>query len=245
VSKAVRLDRLLANCAVGSRSAAGVLIRRGAVSVDGRVIRDPSEKVLPALFESVLVEGQLLDRPHGVCVLLHKPVGFACSHDVAEAPTVDELCPASWAFRTPRPQWAGRLDRATSGLLLISDDYQLIHRVTSPRHHVEKVYQVTLGAPLLDVDRAVEEFAVGLVLHGEDRACLPAVLSPTEDPLRVDVVLSEGRYHQVRRMISAVGGEVVLLHRIQFGQWTLGDLAPGAMVEAMVEAMVDCPGVGE
>jgi 16S rRNA pseudouridine516 synthase len=232
VSKALRLDRLLANSGVGSRSNADMIIRRGQVVVDGTQIRDGAFKVSPDLFYTVLVDGEPLDHPHGVMVILHKPVGYSCSHDQREAPTVDELLPDSWALRTPRPEWAGRLDRDTSGLLLVADDHQLIHRVTSPRHHVEKTYQVTLAAPLPDVERAVDAFASGsLMLDSDPKPCLAAVLAPTDDPLRVDVVLSEGRYHQARRMIVAVGGHVASLHRTKFGIWSLGDLAAGDWVD--------------
>jgi 16S rRNA pseudouridine516 synthase len=228
VSKALRLDRLLANSGVGSRSNADMIIRRGQVVVDGTQIRDGAHKVAPELFDTVLVDGEPLDHPHGVLIILHKPVGYSCSHDAREAPTVDELLPESWALRTPRPEWAGRLDRDTSGLLLVSDDHQLIHRVTSPRHHVDKTYQVTLAAPLPDVARAIEAFASGeLMLDADPKPCLAAALVPTPDPLRVDVVLHEGRYHQARRMIVAVGGHVEHLHRTQFGQWSLADLDIG------------------
>jgi 16S rRNA pseudouridine516 synthase len=231
-TKPIRLDRLLSNCGVGSRSQVDILIRRGHAVVDGTQIRDGAFKVHPDQFELVTFADQPLDHPFGVTVVLHKPVGYSCSHDSSEAPTVDELLPESWAMRTPRPEWAGRLDRETSGLLLITDDHQLIHRVTSPKHHVSKRYEVSLAAPLADLEFAVAQFASGeLSLEGTSAAdakpCLPAELISTSDPLRVDVVLREGRYHQVRRMITAVGGHVEALHRIQFGEWLLGDLAPG------------------
>jgi 16S rRNA pseudouridine516 synthase len=232
VSKPLRLDRLLANSGVGSRSNADMIIRRGQVVVDGTLIRDGAFKVAPDLFDTVRVDGEPLDHPHGVMVILHKPVGYSCSHDLREAPTVDELLPDSWALRTPRPEWAGRLDRDTSGLLLISDDHQLIHRVTSPRHHVQKTYQVTLAAPLPDVEHAMAAFASGtLMLDADPKPCLAAALVLTADPLRVEVVLSEGRYHQVRRMIVAVGGHVESLHRTRFGAWSLGDLAAGQWID--------------
>jgi 16S rRNA pseudouridine516 synthase len=225
-----------------------ILIRRGHAVVDGTQIRDPAFKVEPAQFGLVTFADQPLDHPYGVMVLLHKPVGYSCSHDSSEAPTVDELLPPSWAMRTPRPEWAGRLDRDTSGLLLISDDHQLIHRVTSPKHHVVKRYEVTLAEPFASAASfadAVEAFASGsLMLEGDPKPCLPAVLLSVDgNPLRVDVELREGRYHQVRRMISSVGGHVTGLHRSSFGEWTLdsldsldsldalGALAPGEWVD--------------
>jgi 16S rRNA pseudouridine516 synthase len=243
VLKPVRLARLLANCGVGSRSQVDILIRRGHAVVDGTQIRDPAYKVHPAQFGLVTFADEPLDHPFGVTILLHKPVGYSCSHDASEAPTVDELLPPSWAMRTPRPEWAGRLDRDTSGLLLISDDHQMIHRVTSPKHHVIKRYEVTLAEPFASadaLDAAVEAFASGaLMLEGDPKPCLPAVLLrvASGDPLRVDVELREGRYHQVRRMIAAVGGHVTGLHRSSFGEWTLaalgavGSVAPGEWVD--------------
>ncbi len=235
-NKPVRLDRLLSNCGVGSRSQVDILIRRGHAVVDGTQIRDGSFKVHPDQFELVLFAEKPLDHPFGVTVVLHKPVGYSCSHDESEAPTVDELLPESWAMRTPRPEWAGRLDRETSGLLVITDDHQLIHRVTSPKHHVSKRYEVTLAEPLVDVEHAAVQFASGeLMLEGTSAAdakpCLPAELIPMADARRVDVVLREGRYHQVRRMIAAVGGHVEGLHRISFGDWTLGSIPPGDWVD--------------
>ncbi len=237
--KPVRLDRLLANCGEGSRSHVDVLIRRGQVSVAEVMQRDPALKVAPDQFEVVTLDGKKLDRPHGVTIVLNKPVGYSCSHDERETPLVDELLPDSWAGRTPRPEWAGRLDRDTSGLLLISDDHQLVHRLTSPKHHVDKVYEVTLAAALPDPASAVAAFASGtLMLEADDRPCRPAELTLDDnDPLRVTVVLREGRFHQVRRMILAVGGRVDTLHRSAFGPWsweTVGELSPGSWVDVTV-----------
>jgi 16S rRNA pseudouridine516 synthase len=243
VGKPVRLDRLLANCGEGSRSHVDMLIRRGQVSVAEVMQRDPGFKVGPHQFEAVTLDGHQLDRPHGVTVVLNKPVGYSCSHDEREAPLVDELLPDAWAGRTPRPEWAGRLDRDTSGLLLISDDHQLVHRLTSPKHHVDKVYEVKLAAALPDPAAAVTAFASGaLMLENDDRPCRPADLTLDDsDPLRVTVVLREGRFHQVRRMILAVGGRVDTLDRIAFGPWslevireTVGELSPGSWVDVTV-----------
>ena len=233
--QALRLDRLLANCGLGSRSHVEMLIRRGQVTVDGQMQRDPSSRVPASLFATVQLDDEPLDRPHGVTVVLHKPVGYSCSHDDREAPLVDELLPPIWAGRTPRPEWAGRLDRETSGLLLISDDHQLVHRLTSPKHHVDKVYDVVIAAPLPDASEAVAAFASGtLMLESDDRPCRSAELHLTGDPLTVQVVLHEGRYHQVRRMIVAVGGHVQSLHRSAFGPWSwasVGELGPGEWVD--------------
>jgi 16S rRNA pseudouridine516 synthase len=213
----LRLDRLLANTGVGSRSEVKVLLNRGHCTVNGFVIRDPAMKIDDP--STVLFCDRPLDRPHGVLVVLNKPVGFACSHESKEAPLVDELLPPSWAIRTPRPEWVGRLDRDTSGLLVITDDHQLLHRLTSPKQHVMKRYDAVLCAPLPSVDEAIERFASGaLVLEGESTACRAATLSvDVSDPCRVTIELTEGRYHQVRRMVAACGGHVEALHRSRFG----------------------------
>ncbi len=217
----MRLDRALANCGVGSRTEVRVLINRGRVRVGDDIVRDAGANCDPTL---VTLDGEPLDHPSGVLVALHKPVGYSSSHDGREAPLVDELLPPEWAGRTPRPEWAGRLDRDTSGLIIISDDHQLLHRLTSPRHHVEKVYVATVDH--LPADDAVQRFAEGLVLEGEEnRPCLPAVLAVMRESQQVSVTLREGRYHQVRRMLAAVGVHVQALHRVSFGPWTLDGLA--------------------
>ena len=226
----MRLDRALANCGVGSRAEVRVLINRGRVRVGDDIVRDAGTNCDPTL---VTLDGEPLDHPSGVLIGLHKPVGYSSSHDTREAPLVDELLPSEWAGRTPRPEWAGRLDRDTSGLIIISDDHQLLHRLTSPRHHVDKMYVATVDH--LPADDAVQRFATGLVLEGEEnRPCLPAVLSILAPALypaldgsggHVSVTLREGRYHQVRRMLAAVGVHVVALHRVSFGPWTLDGLA--------------------
>jgi 16S rRNA pseudouridine516 synthase len=228
----LRLDRLLANTGVGSRSEVKVLLTRGHCTVDGEVVRDPAMKIDDP--SRVLFAGKPLDRPNGVFVMLNKPVGYACSHDVREAPLVDELLPPPWALRTPRPEWVGRLDRETGGLLIITDDHQLLHRLTSPKHHITKVYEGVLAEPFPDESHARERFASGaLVLDGDDVPCRPATLSVgTDDPTRVTVELTEGRYHQVRRMVAACGGHIETLERVAFGRLSLGKLPLGEYVDA-------------
>ncbi len=223
----MRLDRLLANTGVGSRSEVKVLLGRGHCTVDGVIVRDPATKIDDP--SSVLFCGEPLDRPLGVLVVLNKPVGYACSHETREAPLVDELLPPAWGIRTPRPEWVGRLDRDTSGLLVITDDHQLLHRLTSPKQHVVKTYEAVLAMSFSSPEIAIEQFASGsLVLEGESSPCRAAqlVIDPT-DGRRASIELTEGRYHQVRRMIAACGGHVETLQRTQFGRFKLADLAVG------------------
>jgi 16S rRNA pseudouridine516 synthase len=217
-----RLDQILANLGYCSRREARGWIADGRVTVGGEIAVDFGRKADPAL---VRVDGEPLDHPDGLLLLLHKPVGLVCSHDHREGPTIYDLLSDRWRRRNPPVTSIGRLDKDTSGLLLLTDESALVHRLTSPKHKVPKVYRV-------EVDRdlpagLVPLFASGtLVLEGEDAPCAPAVLKIT-GPREAEVTLTEGRYHQVRRMFASQGCEVVKLQRTQFGHLTLGDLPAG------------------
>jgi 16S rRNA pseudouridine516 synthase len=218
----MRLDRLLGNLGYGSRPQVQRLVRTGRVAVGGASQRDPTTHVDPA---SVTLDGQSLDHPDGIVVALHKPIGYVCSHADEEGPSVYDLLPAHWAGRLPRPEAVGRLDRDTSGLLIVTDDHQLLHRLTSPKHHVTKTYVATLARPMSP--ELLAAFASGeLVLRGEDHPCGPAEVQVL-DELTARVTLTEGRYHQVRRMFAACGNHVEALHRTAVGPWTLDDLPAG------------------
>jgi 16S rRNA pseudouridine516 synthase len=223
----VRLDRLLANLGYGSRRDANRLVRDGHVTVDNSAITDPATKVEPSV---VRVDGEPLDHPAGIFVALHKPVGHVCSHADEEGETIYQLLPAHWLARSPRPESVGRLDKETSGLLLVTDDGALLHRLTSPRQHIPKTYLATLARPV--EHELVEVFAAGtLLLRGEVAPCAPAELEIV-DSHTARVVLDEGRYHQVRRMFAACGNHVETLHRTHVGDWSLDGLAPGEWRDA-------------
>jgi 16S rRNA pseudouridine516 synthase len=219
----VRLDRILANHGSVSRADANRLIRDGRVTVDGTLVRDPSAH---ASADDVLVDGEPLDHTGGVLVALHKPVGYVCSHDDREGPSVFSLLPEGWATRSPRPESVGRLDRDTSGLLLVVDDHDLLHRLTSPRHHVPKTYVAALARPA-DGELLTTLTSGTLVLRGEDSPCAPAT-GRLLDPSTVELTITEGRYHQVRRMFAACGNHVEALHRTAVGACGLGELPEGA-----------------
>jgi 16S rRNA pseudouridine516 synthase len=221
----VRVDRLLANLGYGSRRDAHRLVADGRVCVDGHVVRDVAQAVDPL---AVTLDGAPLDAPLGLVVAVHKPVGYVCSHSDREGPRVFDLLPAQWLRRNPKPNTVGRLDKDSSGLVLVTDQGALVHALTAPRRHVEKRYVVTLDrAPGGDSARLVEEFASGaLVLRGDDRPCRPAHLERVDDTTFV-VGLTEGRHRQVRRMFGALGYEVTSLHRTQMGPYELGDLREG------------------
>lgn len=217
-----RLDQILANYGYCSRSEAKFLVRQGRVTAGGEVLHAAEKKFPP---DEVRVDGELIDCPAGILVVLHKPAGFVCSHDEAEGQLVYELFPERWTRRNPPVTTVGRLDKDTTGVLLLTDQGELVQRWTSPKHKVPKVYEVTVDRDL--EPGLVEMFASGtLVLNGEDKPCLPArleILSPREARLE----LTEGRYHQVKRMFAAQGFHVTKLHRSRFGDIELGDLAPG------------------
>lgn len=217
-----RLDQLLANLGYCSRSDARHWVTRGRVTVGGTVARNCGQKADPA---QVCVDGEPLDHAEGLLLLLHKPIGLVCSHDEREGPSVYDLLPARWRARHPAITSVGRLDKDTSGLLLLTDQSSLVHRLTSPKHKVPKVYRATVDR---DLDpRLIELFASGtLELDGEKAPLAPAELVIRE-PRVAELTLIEGKYHQVRRMFASQGWHVVTLHRERLGDLDLGDLSPG------------------
>ncbi len=217
-----RLDQLLANLGYCSRREARAWVEGGRVCVRGKPARDPGEKALPS---EVTVDGAPLDHPEGVLLLLHKPLGLVCSHEVREGPSVYDLLPDRWRQRNPVITSIGRLDKDTSGLLLLTDQAPLVHRLTSPKHKVAKRYRAELDGP---ADPAWGElFAAGtLVLTGEKAPCAPATLRILSSTT-VELTLTEGKYHQVRRMFAHFGRNVIALHRSHFGDLELTSLAPG------------------
>lgn len=226
-----RIDQWLANLGYCSRREARAWVADGRITVAGTPARDAGAK---AAATDLRVDGQPLDHPDGLLLLLHKPVGRVCSHDPREGPSVHDLLPERWRRRHPVVTTVGRLDKDTSGLLLLTDLSPLVHRLTSPRHKVPKVYRATLAADLPADAGTV--FASGqLVLAGETDPCAPAELAVL-GPREAEVTMTEGRYHQVRRMFAALGCEVVTLHRERFGPLALGDLAPGAWRELPLDA---------
>jgi 16S rRNA pseudouridine516 synthase len=221
VSGLLRLDALLSRFGYCSRSEARAWVKAGRIRVGATVAKSPSDKAAPG---NVLVDGEPVEHPHGILALLHKPAGCVCSHDSAEGPTIYDLLPPRWLERNPPVTTIGRLDKDVTGVLLVTDDGELVHRWTSPKHKVAKIYEVNVATDL-PADIA-EVFASGkLMLEGEDKPCLPArveVLGPRE--ARLEIV--EGRYHQVKRMFASLGCPVVRLHRSRFGEFTVEGLAP-------------------
>jgi len=220
-----RLDRLLANLGYGSRREVAALVASRQVTLDGAPLADPAVRIEVSadLARRIRVAGAPLDPPAPFTLIMHKPMGLVCSHR-EPGRRIYDLLPARWRSRMPALSSVGRLDANTTGLLLITDDGDLLHRIISPRRHVAKRYHVVLDRPLAGHEAAV--FAEGrLTLDGE--ALEPAQLEPLS-ATTAWLTITEGRYHQVRRMFSAVGLEVTGLHRDRIGGLDLpADLAPG------------------
>ena len=222
-----RVDRLLGSMGYGSRAEMARMAKAGGIVLDGADLTDVSKRipVTPELTQRMEIDGEPLDPVPGLVLMLNKPLGMTCSHK-EEGALVYDILPGRWRARDPAISTIGRLDKQTTGLLLLTDDGDLLHRVISPKRHVAKVYRAGLARPLAGTEGAL--FAAGdLVLEGEDKPLSPAVLevvTPTEALLTV----TEGRYHQVRRMFAAVGNHVETLHRERMGGLVLpADLAPG------------------
>lgn len=217
----MKLLRAIANLGYGSRRQVQQMFR------DGR-ITDAAGEVLYADdvrdLADVRVDGEPLDPPPGLVLMLHKPVGYTCSTKDAGR-LVYDLLPPRFRLRDPVVSSVGRLDRDTSGLLLMTDDGALLHRIISPKHHVPKVYEATLARDLRGDEAAL--FASGtLMLDSETTPLAPATLEIV-DARHARLTITEGRYHQVRRMFAAVGNHVQALHRSRIGALSLGALPAG------------------
>ena len=222
-----RVDRLLSSMGYGSRTQMAQMAKAGGITLDGTKLRDVTKRipVTSDLPTRMTVGGEALDPVAGLVILLNKPLGMTCSHK-EEGLLVYDILPDRWKRRDPAISTIGRLDKQTSGLLLMTDDGDLLHRVISPKRHVKKTYRARLARPLDGSEGAL--FASGrMMLEGEDKPLAPAeldVVSETEALLSV----TEGRYHQVRRMFAATGNHVEDLHREGLGGLSLPeDLAPG------------------
>jgi len=241
---AVRLDKLLANMGYGSRRDIQTLARAGAIELDGTAIEDSDQRIAltPDLPERLRIDGEILDPLPGFILMLHKPLGVTCSHKEA-GPLVYELLPSRWRRREPPLSTVGRLDKETSGLLLMTDDGKLLHRIISPKSNIAKRYHVTLNWPLKGNE--TELFAAGaLMLDGEDKPLAPAQLEVLSEKTAW-LTITEGRYHQVRRMFAALKNRVIALHRDRVGSLALpDDLAAGKyrlLAAAEIDAVFESP----
>lgn len=221
MSKSMKLVKHLANLGYGSRKEVAWMFREGRVT-------DAAGEVLyaddPLDHGNVRVDGEPLDPPQGLVLMLHKPAGYTCSTK-DKGRIVYDLLPERFRLRDPVLSTVGRLDRETTGLLLMTDDGGLLHRIVSPKSKLAKIYEATLAQDLRGDEAAL--FASGtLVLESETTPLLPARLDVL-GPRRARLTLHEGRYHQVRRMFAATGNHVEALHRPQVGGLALDGLAEG------------------
>jgi 16S rRNA pseudouridine516 synthase len=217
----MRLVKRLANLGYGSRKQVANLLRCGRITdAAGQVLTADT----PLEHAQLRLDGQPLDPAH-LLVMLHKPTGYTCS--LRDAGTlVHDLFPPRFRLRSPTFAMVGRLDRDTSGLLLLTDDGALLHRITAPKSQLAKVYEVTLARDLRGDEAQL--FASGtLLLAAEGEPLAPAQLEVLA-PRQARLTLTEGRYHQVRRMFAALGNHVVALHRSRVGGLTLGALPAGS-----------------
>lgn len=217
----MKLAKYIANLGYGSRRDVSRMLDDGRVTRrDGSDLGEGDE----VAHEDILVDGEPLDPPQRSIVILHKPVGYVCSTRGSDR-LVYELLPDRFRVRSPVMAPIGRLDLDTSGLLLLTDDGQVNHRITSPRTHLPKIYEAELANDL--TGNEARDFASGtMLLESETEPLKPAQLEVL-DNRRVQLTLIEGRYHQVRRMFAAVGNHVVSLRRTAIGELHLGDLRAG------------------
>lgn len=217
-----RIDKLLSATGRWSRKEVKELVRQGRVLIDGKAVLRPEEKADPATV-CLTVDGGAVDCSLFVYVMLHKPAGLLSATEDKNQPTVLDLLPPELRRRGLFP--VGRLDKDTTGLLLLTDDGGLAHALLSPRKHVDKVYRAEVEGHVDSEDAAA--LAAGMTL-GDGMVCLPAGLEPVGDGSACLVTLREGKYHQVKRMLAARGKPVISLHRLSMGPLLLDKgLKPG------------------
>jgi len=225
-----RLDKFLCDCGVGTRSEVKAILKSGRVTVDGKPVKDNGLKIHPES-QTVCLDGERVSSVGRVVLMLHKPAGYVTATKDAKEPTVMELLPQSYQKLELNP--VGRLDKQTEGLLLFTNDGNLLHKLISPKKGVEKEYYACHEGTATQAD--IDAFAQGLTLE-DGTVCLPAVLQPVgEGQSRVTVC--EGRYHQVRRMLASRGMPVTYLRREREGNLTLGALEKG-QIRLLSEAEV-------
>jgi len=223
----VKLVKHLANLGYGSRKQVTQMFREGLITdADGEVLYADDQVEHAA----IRVDGEALDPPPGLILALHKPVGYTCSTK-DPGRIVYDLLPPRFRLRSPLLSTVGRLDRDTSGLLLMTDDGALLHRIVSPKSQLAKVYEATLAEDLRGDEAA--QFASGtLLLDGETTPLLPVELEVL-GPRQARITLYEGRYHQARRMFAAVGNHVASLHRSRIGGFALDETLPAGQWRAL------------
>ncbi|MFI3237368.1 MAG: pseudouridine synthase [Lachnospiraceae bacterium] len=225
-----RLDKFLASAGLGSRSDVKLLLKKGLVTINGEIIKRPEQKINTEK-DTVTYQGNVMSNQKLFYYMLHKPVGYVSAKIDNTAPTVISLLKED-VREDLFP--VGRLDKDTEGLLLITNDGALSHRLLSPKYHVEKTYLVTIPQKLvLEQIQALEE---GVDI-GDESITRPAKVTVLEER-QIHLTITEGRFHQVKRMLHAVGSEVLYLKRVSFGTLKLDETLPLGEYRALTEEEV-------
>jgi 16S rRNA pseudouridine516 synthase len=217
-----RVDQWISNLGYCSRREVSAAISEGILCHRHQISIKAQDKVVA---EDLLWNQQTLEAPHGLFVMYHKPVGLVCSHSTSEGPSIYEKLPPQWLRRNPALTSIGRLDKETSGLLLLTDQGHLVHQYTSPNYSCEKQYEITVEQ-VFQEDLTARFQSGTLLLRGESKPCSPAIYKQTSAHTAT-LIITEGRYHQVRRMFAALGYHITHLHRSRVGSYTLGSLTEG------------------
>lgn len=220
----MQLTKYLQAQGIGSRKQCRQLVEQGRIEINGVTAEQPAAEIEPAQVQHLAIDGEeiaVIPLPH-YYILLHKPAGYETSHKPRDYPSVFSLLPDH--IRATEPQAVGRLDADTTGVLLITNDGQFNHRMTSPKHKVDKIYRATLkhaADPSL-----CAQLQAGVLLH-DDNETVAAQAAELHDAHTLILTIREGKYHQVKRMVAAAGNRVEHLHRLQFGPWDTQDLQAG------------------
>ncbi|WP_347329778.1 pseudouridine synthase [Marinimicrobium locisalis] len=227
----MRLDKYVSQCTGLSRKSVKQVLHQMRIAVDGEPVRNAGLGLSGE--ETVTLDGHLLTLPGARYLMVHKPAGLVCATEDASQRTVLDLLPGTLASGL---QIVGRLDKDTTGLLLLTDDGQWNHRITSPRRTCAKVYCVTTADPI--APSAIQAFRNGIVLKNEPKPTQPAELV-IEGSHQARVTLTEGRYHQVKRMFAALGNRVTALHRASVGRIQLDPELPEGHYRTLTEEEVN------
>ncbi|MPM55139.1 Ribosomal large subunit pseudouridine synthase B [bioreactor metagenome] len=231
-----RLDKILANLGYGSRKEVKALCRKGEVVVDGNPVKDSAEKVDP-VNSTIEVKGEKINYRKFIYLMMNKPSGVvSATFDNHDETVIDLLDPEYQVFE-PFP--IGRLDKDTVGLLLITNDGELNHKLIAPKNHVDKVYYAEINKPVEESD--IEKFKKGITLD-DGYLCMPAkleVISSDENGSSVHVTIQEGKFHQVKRMFEAVDKSVVYLRRISFGPLKLDETVEEGNFRELTEEEIE------
>lgn len=219
-----RLDKFLCDSGIGTRSQVKIILKAGRVTVDGKVERDNGRKIDPKV-NVIALDGEIVGGKRQIVLMLNKPAGFVTATEDAKERTVMELLPPEYRHFDLKP--VGRLDKATEGLLLFTNDGDLLHRLISPKKEVPKIYYARHEGTVTEEDMAA--FAAGLTLR-DGTVCLSAKLEPLGAGESL-ITVCEGKYHQVRRMMASRGMTVLYLERRQEANLELGNLPRGQVRE--------------